>query len=49
MGGEVVQDPELLQVCAEYFQKLLKSRVESIPDQRELKQKVETHIFVLQK
>ena len=27
--GEVVQDPELLQVCAENFQKLTKSRVES--------------------
>ena len=41
VGGEVVQDPEVLQVWAEHFQKLMKSRVESVPDLSELKQKVE--------
>ena len=40
--GEVVQDPEvLLQMWVEHFQKLMKSRVESVPDLSELKQKVE--------
>ena len=42
VGGEVVQDADvLLQVWVEHFQKLMKSRVESIPDLSDLKQKVE--------
>ena len=41
-GGDIVQDPEtLLQVWVEHFQKLAKSRVESIPDLCELKRRVE--------
>ena len=37
-----MQDPEvLLQVWVEHFQKVMKSRVESVPDLSELKQKVE--------
>ena len=42
-SNQDVLSPEvLLQVWVEHFQKLMKSRVESVPDLSELKQKVET-------